>query len=130
MPSLKERLACAMEKARQPGRPCLSRDQEECDRLIVEAERSAWEMVAWGSVEIDRSFCWAHYDSRCEDGTGPESGSLSLHSLTDFDPKRLKGVARMLYERLRSEEFGFTVVPVFYTGPVADTFRFRISWAR
>lgn len=103
-------------------------EKEECERLLVEIERRARDLYVFGRLEVDRAFTAAQYDSPCHDGTCPDGGSLSLHGTTNFDPARLKGLARMLYERLVSDEYGFKVRIFNTSNGICDSFRFELSW--
>ena len=108
-------------------------DQEECKRLLAQTKFRAMEASALRSLEIDRTFCWAHYGCLCEEGKctdacTPPGGPFTLYNLKHFDPKRLKGVARLLYYELISPKMDLTVEIIDTSNAMYDSFRFKIRW--
>lgn len=74
-----------------------------------------------------RKICGLNYVT-CEEEECCNAGSDACvinHGIRSFDPVHLRGLAKVLYEKLTSEEFDFKVEPEIVT---STSFRFCVRW--
>ncbi len=103
------------------------RDEEDAWSLIRDLERDTRQHGGSKEYEIKREFVWTHYDSGCAPDSCPH-GSFSLHGVKIFEPCRLKGVAKIIYEVLSGPEYDFQVEIIESSTCHRDSFRLRITW--
>lgn len=94
-------------------------------RLCMQAARAAAANPRLGSIEIDFTFSWEqHYDC-----IRPRGILSTLYELSQFESKRLKGLARDVFELLRDPLFDFSPALIDSTNKEVESFRIKIRWS-